>query len=445
MFIALIAITALICVLAPLVAYFRYRDLFHPTVLVAPMCGFLYVYMPVKLIKSDDLFNFVSNDQAVFYQLLIVLVLAALFAGMLAGSGFRASDLAPRILGDKKKLHNGAYFFGFLGFLAFAYTVHNVGGISAAFGGKYGGGWSTIGYVRDAAYLTIVGMILLLSPEAFDPKNKFWKLALLIFATPWLAYSLLGTRRGPTFMVTVCIGMSWYMARGKRPSIFMLLAGGTALGLLMLFLVSNRDHICLKCDLQLTTDVSNVTEAVTEGNEYIFGTGCVAASRVTGDYFWGRRYLAQVTIRAIPSQIWPTKYEDMGMGMLRQNAGVAGPGLMDVMGWGEIPGAAATMVADMWVEFSWLELPVAFVIGWAFGRVWRLAIMQIGFWMTEYIILCVLSIYFVTQSGEAVISRFVILSVPALIVWRRAQKNGRLVPVGAASVDIQGTRTLLHA
>lgn len=131
--------------------------------------------------------------------------------------------------------------------------------------------------------------------------------------------------------------------------------------------------------------------------------------------------------------------------MLRQNAGVAGPGLMDVMGWGEIPGAAATMVADMWVEFSWLELPVAFVIGWAFGRVWRLAIMQIGFWMTEYIILCVLSIYFVTQSGEAVISRFVILSVPALIVWRRAQKNGRLVPVGAASVDIQGTRTLLHA
>jgi hypothetical protein len=71
--------------------------------------------------------------------------------------------------------------------------------------------------------------------------------------------------------------------------------------------------------------------------------------------------------------------------------------------------------------------------------------MQIGFWMTEYIILCVLSIYFVTQSGEAVISRFVILSVPALIVWRRAQKNGRLVPVGAASVDIQGTRTLLHA
>jgi hypothetical protein len=94
------------------------------------------------------------------------------------------------------------------------------------------------------------------------------------------------------------------------------------------------------------------------------------------------------------------------------------------MGWAEVPGAAATMVADMWVEFSWLELPVAFLVGWVFGRIWRLASTRIGSWMTEYIILCVLSIYFVTHSGEAVISRPVILSVFALLVWRRAQKTG---------------------
>ena len=133
------------------------------------------------------------------------------------------------------------------------------------------------------------------------------------------------------------------------------------------------------------------------------------------------------------------------MAELRQNAGVAGPGLIAVMGWGEIPGAAAAMVADLWVEFSWLEIPVAFLIGWGLGRVWRLAVTRMAFWMTEYVILCVLSIYFVTQSGEACISRFVILSVPAILVWRRARTGGRLLPIGIESVDAPGTSHILHA
>jgi hypothetical protein len=410
------------------------------------MCAFLYVYMPVKLIQSSDLLTFVTLDQAEFYQFLVVLVLAAMFAGILAGSGYRQTDVTrPRFRVDRKKLHRGAYFFGGIGFLAFAYTIHNAGGMQAAFYAPKGGGESSVGYVRDAAYLTIVAMVLLLSPEGFNPKNKIWLIAVTAFASPWLLYGLLGARRGPTFMVVVCIGMSIFLARGKRPSVFMLAVAGAALGFLMLFLVKNRDHICFSCDLKLTTDVSDITAGVNESNEYIFGTGCVTASRVLGKCYWGTRYLAQVTIRAIPKELWPTKYEDTGMGELRQNAGVAGPGLLSVMGWGEIPGAAAAMVADMWVEFSWLEIPVAFLLGWGFGRVWRLGVTRMGFWMTEYVILCVLSVYFITQSGEAIISRSVILSVPAILVWRRATLRGEPLPFGAESPETPVTGRMLHA
>lgn len=446
MLVLLIAVAFLICAVSPLIAYRRYKDVFHPAILIAPMCLFLYVYMPLKLINSSDLFNFVSEDQATFYELLAVLTMAGFFAGMLAGGEFKQSDVSrPRNQINQKKLHLGAYFFGGIGFAAWAYTIHNAGGFSEAFGVAYGGGWSDVGYVRDAAYLTIVALVLLLSPEGFKPKSKVWLMAVAAFSMPWVCLCLLGARRGPTFMITVCMGMSWFLARRKRPSIVSLAVGGTALGLFMLFLVTNRDHICLKCDLKLSTDVSSFTSEINESNEYIFGTGCVAASRVYGKCYWGKRYIAQVTVRPIPRQIWPTKYQDTGLEELLQNAGVAGPGLSTVMGWGEIPGAAASMVADLWVEFNWLEIPVAFLIGWSMARVWRLGITRMGFWMTQYVIICVLSVYFVTQSGEAVISRSVILSVPSILVWKFSRKPGEYVTVEEGAREIPLAGSVQHA
>lgn len=138
-------------------------------------------------------------------------------------------------------------------------------------------------------------------------------------------------------------------------------------------------------------------------------------------FFWGRRYLAQVIVRPIPKQIWPNKYEDFGVPELLRNAGVAGEGLAPIMGWSAVTGAAAAMVADLWVEFSWLSIPVMGAIGYAYGAVWRRAVIVGGVWTTQYIIFALLSIYLITQSGEAVIFRFVILTLPARYVWRKAE------------------------
>lgn len=86
------------------------------------------------------------------------------------------------------------------------------------------------------------------------------------------------------------------------------------------------------------------------------------------------------------------------------------------------------MVADFWVEFSWLCIPFCWVVGWTYGRVWRRAVVEGRFWNTQYVILCMLSIFMVTQSGEAVIFRLLLLSIPCAMIWHRAIKKGRTLP-----------------
>jgi len=90
------------------------------------------------------------------------------------------------------------------------------------------------------------------------------------------------------------------------------------------------------------------------------------------------------------------------------------------MGWREVPGAAATMIPDVWVEFSWFAFPFLALVGWGYGYAWRRAVWQGGPWTTLFTIFCLLSVYFISQSGEAVIFRLVILSVPSLYAWRKA-------------------------
>ncbi len=318
-------------------------------------------------------------------------------------------------------LHKGAYWIGGAGLLCWAITIKGAGGFSAAFGHEYGMGWSEFGFVREGIYLLIAALLLLLSPHGFAPKSRVWQLWVAALAAPWVIQGLLGARRGPTMVIVLTLVMGWYLARGTRPPLSLVLGGGAALGVLVLFLVTNRANIHLNADVK-QLDVSKVDDFFKPdaANEYIFGAGCMITSHQTGYFFWGKRYLAQVTVRPIPRQIWPTKYKDFGVPELEQNAGVAGPGLTTVMGWQEVPGAAAAAVADLWVEFSWFSIPVMGLIGWAYGYVWHRALHQLEWWTTLYMILALLSIYFVTQSGEAVIFRFLILATFSSYVWRKA-------------------------
>jgi len=430
----LIWATAAVCAAMVFYAWRRYRDVFHPLVLTAPMLAFMYVLMPLMLLKDGALYAYVSRAQAEFAQTLFLAGVGAFGLGCAVGGAarLRPSWSAAFVDYDRRMIRQGGYILGALGLAAWTYTVINAGGFLSVFSRPKGFGWSEWGAIREAAYLMIAGLLLLLSPEGFDPKSGRWRLAVTAFSIPYLIQGLLGAQRGPTFLIIGTLGLSWYMARGRRPPLAVVLGGGTALVLLLLFLVLNRGEIYLGSDFEVKTDVSEFFEP-SEANEYIFGVGCVTAARQNGEYYWGKRYLAQVLVRPIPRQIWPTKYHDFGIPEIEQNAGVAGAGLLPVMGWSEIPGAAAGMVADVWVEFSWLSLPFLFLAGWTLGYAWRRAVHQSGPWTSLFMIGILLSVYFVSQSGEAVIFRLLILSTATLWAWRRARRQIQAVALAPAA------------
>ena len=428
MFGSMLWATGAMCGLAMLIAWVRFRDPFHPLVLTMPMFAFIYAYMPIRLYETKDLLLYITEPQGIFVQTVVMLSISAFIIGCLAGSSRNGPPFVdPAVQYSQEVLHKGAYWIGGAGLICWLITIRGAGGFAAAFGHQYGMGWSEFGFIREGIYLLIVALLLLLSPHGFAPKNPKWQIWVVALALPWVIQGLLGARRGPTIVIVMTLVMSRYLARGKRPPLTLMLGGGAALGFLVLFLVTNRANIHLNADLtQLNVNKVEEFFRPDEANEYIFGAGCIITSDQTGYYFWGKRYLAQVTVRPIPRQLWPDKYKDFGVPELEQNAGVAGPGLANVMGWAEVPGAAAAAVADLWVELSWFSIPLMGLIGWGYGYVWYRALWQREWWTTLYMIFALLSIYFITQSGEAVIFRLLLLTVPSRYVWKKATVHVRL-------------------
>jgi hypothetical protein len=431
MYVFLVWLTIIISVVALVAAYVRSRDVFHPLVFAMPMFVFIYGYMPLAQVASNDLFSYISEDQALFVQFIVLAVLVAFILGCEHGSRSAVPAALTVVKYDPAILRSGAVVLGGIGFVAWLYMLVAAGGLSAAYGSGYGMLWSDIAYIRDSVYLLLVAIFLLLSRQLYEPRSIVWWLMIFAFSVPWITQAILGARRGPTFVLFVSMGVSWFMARNKRPSLLTTFGAGASIGLLMLFLLANRGSIYVGSEQTLSTDkIGDVAEA-TAANEYIFGAGCITAARQSGDYFWGKRLLAQVLVRPIPKQLWPNKYADFGVPELLKNAGVAKDGLAVVMGWAEVPGAAAAMVADMWVEFSWGAIPFAGLWGWAYGYCWRRAKVSGGVWITQYVILVVLSVYLITQGLEAVTFRLIILSLPTRWLWRRATL---LYPLRSASV-----------
>ncbi len=423
MFEVLVWGTIALCATAATLAYFTSKDVFHPAILLSALCAFMYGYMPISLAKDRLLFAYVSEAQAEFCQTVAFLGILALMIGCFAGAS-KASTITEvkRYTYSWQTLNMGGYVLGTIGLGCWFATIKGAGGFAAAFGKADGSGWSDYAYIRDGIYLLVVALILLLTPDSIRNRTRLWYAGVFTFTMPWIAQGLLGARRGPTFVIACTLAMSWYLARRTRPPLPLLIVGAGLLGSLMLFLVTNRDKIYIGSDFSnVSTDITSVVTDANESNEYIFGIGCIVNAQQTGHYFWGRRYLAQILVRPIPHQIWPNKYADVGLAELTQNAGVAGEGLAAVMGWSEIAGSAAAMIADLWVEFAWLLVPVLFGIGFAYGYVWNRAVVEGGLWNSQYTIIAVLAVYLVTQSGEAVIFRLLILSLPTRWVWKKAR------------------------
>src|SRR5665213_2163389 len=273
MFEFLLWTTMLIALGGALYAYVGSRDVFHPLMFLSPMLIFLYGWMPLKLNESGGLDGYFQKDQLVFVQFWNMLGVLCFVAGCLSvGSRLpRGAVLGQQTEKVGKILLWGGMIAGMLGLTAWCISIMNVGGLQAAFSRAYSGGWDDSGYIRDGTLLMYPGFLLVAMAIALWRVRITSLLLLALFICPWIIQAWYTSRRGPTFMIAVVMAMTWYLNRGTRPPLLMTLAAGLVVGLLMLFLVSNRGAIFMGSDQELSTDVTDIVDTPDTGNEYIYG------------------------------------------------------------------------------------------------------------------------------------------------------------------------------
>lgn len=426
-FLILCAVTGCVAISALLYAYRTSRDSFHPMIYMGLMCFFLYCYMPFALVLTgaDKLQTYLSIGQFEYVQFLNLLGVVSLSLGVLCGGGrlrllpmSKQGWLLPPIV--CRRLKRAAIVCGLMGVVGFAYGIASVGGLGIAYGRAYGGGWSESGYVRESVLLTIPALLWLMTSHLQTRLSKLDWLWILLFAMPLLIHGLLGARRGPTAMVISVLVVGWYLIRGRRPNLSKTVMGSVVLGVLMLFLVSNRANIYLGSNVKFEQAPTNFI-TVFSGNEFVYGSGVILNADTKDEYLWGRRYFTIFFIRPIPRFLWPTKYEDasemLKIPNLEQNLGTGEEALTETLGWRGAKGAAPGIVADMWLEFWWYSFLVLFFIGLTYGITWRKAIVRGGVWIPTYTIMTALSVYLVMQTLEAMAFRFLLMAAAAWLIW----------------------------
>lgn len=435
LFLLLTYLTGTVIVSAMFIAYKGSKDTFHPLIYLGLMMFSFYCYLPLKLfyVNPEAVIRFLSLERLEFIQSVNLLGVISLCIGVLYGAGKtkffqqnRQEWVLPPIV--RNRVQTAAIFTGFVGLIGFVSGIANVGGLEAAYGKGYGGGWSDSGWVREAVFLTIPALLWLMTAKINRTLSKFDWLVIILFASPLLTQGLLGARRGPTAMVIVALVVVWYLIRSRRPPLPLLITGSVLLGLLLLFLVSNRSNIHLGSDFNLSTNkTQEFSESVHSGNEYIYGGGTITIANETNQYFWGKRYFIIFFVRPIPKEIWPTKYLDMskalGIPNIEQNLGLGVNEYRGILGWAGAVGAAPGIMADMWVEFSWLYTVALYLIGWAYGKAWNQAITKGGLWIPNYTLMTALSVYLITQTLEAMAFRYLITTTASWLIWRYGISN----------------------
>jgi len=245
------------------------------------------------------------------------------------------------------------------------------------------------------------------------------------FASPHLIMASLGGRRGPAFLILLTLVSSWYVARNRRPTLRAVVGIVVMAGLLMLFLVSNRRNIYLGSEKEIDTEAFRNRVAVTEassGQEFIYSSGLILTAEYKQQFYWGLRYFSLLFVRPIPKQLWPTKYEDIGLGWMVDEPGTGGfteREWYEAVGFVPQLGSAGGFVADLFVEFWWYGLIGCYLIGRLYGYCWTRSTRVGQIWTLIYVELLALSVYLPAQSVGAWLFPAVILTGTTWVVWRR--------------------------
>lgn len=411
----------------------RFRDPLHPLIYLTPMFVYLHTIVPAVLLSRGMLTSLFTNSEKLLYAQAIVFVeLAALALGAaaprlsipIAGPSRLALHITPVAL---RRLRTAAFLLGGIGLTGFFYRLSTVGGFLAAYSRPKGGGAAPglSGYITGAALLTIPAILLLVLSHR--NKKPDWKLGLwmLVFAFPHLAQGLLGGSRGNAFLAVATLALGWYLARATRPSLRALFAGLLITAVLMFTLKTHRRTVYLGAE-SVQFSWNKVVEAIVPKEiepEHVstLTLGTIIAAHDRQHCFWGRRYLAQLFVRPIPRQLWPTKYHDLGLGWMVQQPGSGGlhpSQWIASLGWFPAAGSAVGLIGDAYLELAFGGALICFFIGWFYSWLWRNAVEKHGLWTLLYFEACVVSVYLPTQGlATAWLYRFAYLAVPSIFLW----------------------------
>ena len=156
-------------------------------------------------------------------------------------------------------------------------------------------------------------------------------------------------------------------------------------------------------------------------DDTVFMYGFVNGVRETGACNYGRAYFTTYVVRPIPRQLWPTKYEDLGVGWLvnqRDFGGITNEEWEAALGWAPARGSATGFTGDLYLEFGLAGLMGCLALGFMYGRLWLNASRWGGVWTLLFVEAAALAIYVPTQSVSAVLHRFLFMSIPTYLIWR---------------------------
>lgn len=428
-------------------AYRRSRDPLHPLMFLGPMLFYMYVFRPAMLYYGNILDAFFPEEQDLVYvQTFNLLAVGLLCLGCLRfplPQRLRRQVDRPFVPSPRlsRRLLSIGIVFGLAGLGSFVFITQRAGGLTAAFSVAKGGGEAPSGYIGDGQILTLPAIVLVI----LSTQGKKWSLGrlglLALFALPYLALGILGTRRGPAFSVLFCLLAPWFLVSGRRPSLRSFLAAIGFIGMVVLLLYAHRRALYIGSEAEwdlgrLKTELTPTEFDVQTGDTYVFGSGLILSSRFHRHHFNGRRYAVILLVRPVPRQIWPTKYEDTGMGWMTDRfrpGGMTYSQWREALGWVPQAGAASGYAADMYLEMGWFGLLACFLLGCLFGWLWRNALVVKGVWTLLFAEAGVLSIYVPTQSVSAFLHRFLFMAVPTLLFWGiHVRRRKRAAPAPAA-------------
>ena len=430
--------TAVVILASLISSYQRTRDPLSPLVIFSPMLFYVYVFHTYIVISHPQFSSFLPHTPDVEFVLLVNLLSILGFClgvchyrrGANDQQRFQILELetSPAV---RRRFFQLGILLGTMASAAFWYMIFTAGGPVKLFlqAKPYFGRHS--GYIGEMPMLTFPALFLLAA--AWQGRRFTFPRLLIAFcvASTQIAQSVIGRRRGTIFLTAAVLAAFWYVVKNKKPNWKAIIGGTCALGMVLLYVAANRSANALTSisdgNTERFANVLNVS-TLTAGDEFISASGIILTSNRFQNHHWGKRIFVTLFIRPIPSFLWEKKWEFFGLEGLKYQPGGGGmkrTEWLEAVGFNTTAGSATGFAADAFLEWSWGGVIACYLLGRGFGWLWKKWVSQGGVWTVVYAESMILSIFLPSQSLGAWLYRFLLLSIPTVLIFRIIGANKR--------------------